>query len=201
MTALILLKDWQESQIEFWKPIDGFPGYDVSSFGRFRSYWRREFRKGHRGYATVLANEFVILRQYPSWQGYMRVYLYTPNIEKGLPAKQRRRCFFAHHLIAKIFLSNPSKLPETNHKTGLKSDNRVGNLEWKSPEENKLHAKNELKALAARRSGPMLSIDSVREIRRQASLGVPYAEIGQAFSRGWRQIHNIVSRRAFASVE
>lgn len=41
MTALILLKDWNNSIPEVWLPIKDFLGYEVSNKGNVRSFWRK----------------------------------------------------------------------------------------------------------------------------------------------------------------
>lgn len=104
--------------MEKWKDIDGYEGlYQVSNFGRVRSldkvvYFkdgRRKFMKGK------------VLKFKRTKNGYLQIHLYKDNSYKA---------FYIHRLVAQAFVDNPDNLPEINHKSEDKTDNRVCNLEY-----------------------------------------------------------------------
>ena len=62
-----------------------------------------------------------------------------------LSKNNNKKMFYAHRLVAEIFIENPYNLPIVNHKDGNKLNNNKENLEWVNYSENINHAyKNNL---------------------------------------------------------
>lgn len=124
--------DASEYKKEIWKDIPGWEGlYQASSLGRIR---KNAYQIPLKNGKTRHARSRVLVANGVASNGYPTVGLYKPGESVG------SHTYTVHSLIAKTFIPNPEKKPTVNHKNGIKTDNRVDNLEWATYSENNIHA-------------------------------------------------------------
>lgn len=99
--------------------------------------------KDYLGYRVYLDGTVINKHNKPLIHQKFRLgYIYVTLSLKGKPKK-----ISLHRLIAECFIPNPENKPCVNHKNGIKSDNRIINLEWCTRSENTLHGIHIIKTI------------------------------------------------------
>lgn len=157
--------------MENWKNIDGFDGYQVSSRGRIRG------------------NSGRVINMRINRTGYV-------DCSMRIPSNSEKTRLSVHRLVAETFIPNPKGLPQVNHKNGIKTDNRISNLEWCTGKENMKHyyeiadevfkGENNLSSV--------LTDKKVLEIREKHANKKSVASLAREYKCGETTIRRVVQR-------
>lgn len=159
--------------MEIWKDIKGYEGYyKVSNFGNVKRLVGIKVRKER------------ILKPKISQTGYYCIVLCVNS---------KKRMYKNHRLVAQAFILNPENKPCVNHRDGKKLNNHVGNLEWATYKEDRIHAvEMGLLPRGEKHSNSKLNEFQVRVIRKCDDLTL--IELGKIFNMSSAGIHDIRKR-------
>ena len=129
---------------EIWKDVVGFEGiYQVSNLGKVKS-----LKFGKEKYLSITKSSI----------GYLNT---------KLQLNKKNKSFLVHRLVAETFIKNEFNKPCVNHINGIKTDNRIENLEWCTHKENTEHSlKNDLIKTGCNRKQSKLSLKDIEYIRK-----------------------------------
>lgn len=130
--------------------------------------------------------------------------LKTDLVGKGyylvtLSEKGNKKREYIHRLVGFAFIPNPDKKPFINHINGIKTDNRVENLEWITHKDNLRHAyDNGLCPTSMKaKQGAKLSESEVLEIRSLILAGTRRDLIAKQFNVSKTCIQYIHKRKTW----
>jgi hypothetical protein len=169
---------------EIWKDIEGYEGYyQVSNLGRVKSLQRTVY--GRKGSARPVQEKVLSPR--------INKYGYSTTV---ITSGGFKRYVSVHRLVAIAFIPNPDNLPQVNHINGIKTDNRVENLEWVTAKENVRHSYDVLnrKGFSARgtaRKNAKMNDEIVADIKREIEKGTSLVVLAKKYGVVYKSIHQI----------
>lgn len=164
---------------EVFADIPGYPGYEVSNYGRVKN-----------------SKTDKILKPYLT-RGYLRVSLYNDS---------GRKCKLVHRLVAEAFIPNPQNKSDVNHINGCKTDANACNLEWATASENMFHAhsnglRHRIDTQGEKNGFSKLTEFQVKQIKQMLANGkLTQKTIGSQFNVSRETVSSIKSGRRWKEV-
>jgi len=163
-------------EVEIWKDIKEFPGYEVSNLGRIRSSGKYLYGEFHEGYLRIELQS--------RWKG-----------------KKRIRVFI-HRLVLEAFVGPCPINHVPHHKDANKSNNRLDNLEWVTCGDHQriAYATGSRYSKGDFHSQAKLKSKDVLEIRELVAQGACQASVAQNFGTTPQNIHRIINRKTWTHI-
>jgi hypothetical protein len=158
--------------VEEWKKIVGFENYEVSNLGRIRRFYIK----------------FIKYRKPVIQHGYHTITFSNNN---------KFNKFFVHRLVALSFIENPLNKKCVNHINGVKTDNRVNNLEWVTHSENEKHS---YKILGKKSNGIVrrkIELKDIDVIKEMSLNKVTQRKIAEIYNVSQPTINLIINNKTY----
>lgn len=174
---------------EIWKVIPGTEGkYEASDFGRIRCAIPKKDGSKKRPLSPCITN----------W-GYQCAVIFIDGA---------RRMRLVHRLVCLAFNGHIQKGLQVNHKNGIKTDNRLSNLELVTPSQNTKHSYEILGRLPSVVSNPgekngraKITASEVKEIFQLRNSGTPVKQIAEKFGLHKYYVYNLLGGRTWKHIK
>lgn len=177
--------------MEIYKDVLCYDGvYQVSNLGTVKSL--DHYCEGRLGSGKQSGR---ILKLQKCYKGYLRVSL-----------SKNKKVFTtgAHRLVAIAFIANPENKTQVNHINGIKTDNRVENLEWCTNKENIIHAvKNKLNKpnLGEKHHNSKLTNKQVSNVRALFRIGFKNYELAKDYGVSQTAMSKILRNETYINIK
>ncbi len=165
--------------------------------------------KGYEGLYKISENGDVMSSNYKQSN---KPGLLTPSVTGigyvfyRLAKNRKRKCFYAHRLVAEHFISKHSQ-PETlevNHLDGDKTNNQISNLEWCTHSENVKHSFDSglrITAYKKHYGSRQLTEEEVVKIREvYKNENIKMSHLAKKYGVSIPSIHNVIRRNTYKNV-
>jgi len=183
-------------ETEIWKDIIDYENlYQISNIGRVKSF--DQILRGRNNSSRKIKGRILVLDISKTMRNfYPKVTLVKNNVKTRV---------WVHRLVAQAFIPNPENKPCVNHINGIKTDNRVENLEWVTISENSKHA-YKIGLITYRNphgensGNARLTLNDVIEIRNYLSMGGVQKDLAKKFKVSQSQISAIKNFKSWTKL-